>query len=339
VTERRVRKGHPEQRIVAVSGACGFIGSEILKRLEEDRRYTKVLAIDIRKPGFPLDKTQFYKVDLTLPTADADLAAILAREEVDTFVHAAFLSCPTHSSAWAHELEDVGTMHVLNAVAEARVGKFVLASTTMVYGASPRNPNFLDEETELRKSPGSPFLNDKVGAEKQVDRFRAENPDAVVTVLRLAPTLGPTVTNYVTKFFSRPVAPKLMGYDPLVQFVHETDAIDAFKAVLDEDRAGEFNIVGEGVLPYTTVLAMMGKLQVPLPGFVARSLSRLLWATQVGEAPPGMVDFLRFLCVADGRKAREELGWEARHDIKSTIHDFLGIEDSERAAWAAEERA
>src|SRR5438876_11999932 len=100
----------PEQRIVAVTGAYSYMGAELIKRLERDRRYYKVLAIDIRKPTFPMSKTQFHKIDLTLPTADADLAAIWKREGVDTVVHAAFLSTPTHANAWAHELESIGTM-------------------------------------------------------------------------------------------------------------------------------------------------------------------------------------------------------------------------------------
>src|SRR5262249_17046786 len=151
----------------------------------------------------------------------ADLADLLGREGVDTFVHAAFLSTPTHAAAWAHELEDIGTMHVLNACAETRVRKFLLSSTTLVYGADPRNPNFIDEDAELRGKPSAPYIDDKVRAEKQVRRFAEENPDTVVTVLRAAPTLGPTVHNFVTRFFGRPVAPVLMGFDPLLQFVHE----------------------------------------------------------------------------------------------------------------------
>ena len=35
--------------------------------------------------------------------------------------------------------------------------------------------------------------------------------------------------------------------------------------------------------------------------------------------------FLRFLCVADGEKARRELGFRPRHDIRATIQDFLGV--------------
>jgi UDP-glucose 4-epimerase len=322
----------PGGRVVAITGVRGFIGSEMVKRLEEDRRYDRIIALDIKKPDLPLDKTRFYKVDLTLPTADADLASLLQKEKVDTLLHAAFLASPTHQVAWAHELEDIGTMHVLNACAEARIGKLVVSSTTLVYGPSPQNPNFLGEDSELRGNPQSPYIQDKVSAEMQVRRFRKENPETRVSVLRCAPILGPTVQNFVTRFFSRPVALTLMGYDPLLQFVHETDVIDAFKLVLDDDFPGVFNIVGDGVLPYSTVLALMGKLPLPMPTFLAKSLARALWATQLVTEPPAFLNWLRFLCVADGTKARAVMGFLARYDIKSTILDFLGVDGGLSAA-------
>ena len=64
-------------------------------------------------------------------------------------------------------------------------------------------------------------MKDKVEVERQVRRFRGENPDVIVTTLRTAATLGPHIRNFATRFFARPVAPQLMGYDPLMQFVHE----------------------------------------------------------------------------------------------------------------------
>jgi UDP-glucose 4-epimerase len=329
---RRPAALDPTERVVAITGACGFVGAELIKRLEEDRRYYKVLAIDIRKPTFPLSKTQFHRVDLTLPGADAELAALLEREGVDTFVHAAFLSNPTHQAAWAHELENIGTIAVLNACAERRIARFVMWSMTACYGARATNPNFLSETAELRAHPGSRSIRDRIEAEKEVQRFRREHADTDVAVLRTANILGPRVRNFVARFFSRPVAPALMGYDPLMQFVHEEDAIDAFKLVVDgrrDDPArgfdGAYNIVGEGVLPYTTVLAMLGRIPLPVPHFVAAPLSRLMWLTQVFDSPPSFLQFLRFLCVADGEKARRELGFVPQSDIKQTVLDFLGV--------------
>src|SRR5476649_1436195 len=150
-------------RVVAMTGACTFLGHELLRRLEEDPRYSRVLALDIRPPALgPTGKVQFVKIDLTQPTVDGELATLLQREDVDTFVHGAFLSHPTHAADWAHELEDVGTMHVLNACAGVEPRRLVMISTTLVYGADPKNPNFLVEDAELLGHRDSRFINDKV---------------------------------------------------------------------------------------------------------------------------------------------------------------------------------
>jgi UDP-glucose 4-epimerase len=312
-------------RVVAVTGARTFLGSELIRRLEEDQRYARVVALDIRKPDLPLEKTAYHPLDLTEPTAGAELTRIIDGEGVDTLVHGAFLSYPTHAAAWAHELEDIGTMHVVNACAETSPDRLLLLSTTMVYGASPSNPNFLDESAELKGHAGSRYVTDKVRAERQVARFAADNSGTRVIVLRFAPILGPTVMNLFTRFFSRPFSPVMMGYDPLMQFVHESDAGRALELALMADATGPFNIVGRGVLPYTTALALMGRVPLPMPHFAARALSKALWATQVVDSPPSFLDFLRYICVADGTRAREQLGFTARHDIKRTIIDFLGL--------------
>ncbi len=315
----------PDNRVVAITGARSFLGTELIKQLEADRRYRRVIALDIRKPDLPLEKTEYHPLDLTLPTADGDLAAVLDGEGVNTLVHAAFLSHPTHAAEWAHELEDIGTMHVFNACARILPARVVMVSTTMVYGASPSNPNFLTEEAPLAGNRDSRFIDDKVRAERQAARFADEHPEVAVTVLRFAPILGGTISNWFTRFFARPVAPVLMGYDPLLQFVHERDAVRALELALAREARGAFNIIGKGVLPYTTVLALMGKLPVPLPHFLARPLSRALWMTQVFDSPPSFLDFLRFLCVADGSKAKAELGYAPRFAIKRSILDFLGV--------------
>jgi UDP-glucose 4-epimerase len=326
-------------RVVAVTGACTYLGRELLRRLEEDPKYSRVLALDIRPPQVRGAKIEFIKLDLTQPTVDADLATLLASNRVDTFVHGAFLSHPTHAAEWAHELEDVGTMHVLNACAGVEPRRFIMISTTLVYGAHPKNPNFLTEEAELRGHRDSRFVNDKVRAEKQVQRFAQEHPAVEVCILRFAPILGPTISNMYTRFFTRPVAPVMMGHDPLMQFVHEQDAAFALQKAVDSSATGAFNIVGKGVLPYTTVLALLGRVPVPMPQLVARQVSKLLWATQLVGSPPSFLDFLLYLCVADGSKAKAKLAFSPRLSIKRTILDFLGIAPEDGATDVARAQA
>jgi UDP-glucose 4-epimerase len=326
-------------RVVAVTGAYTYLGGELLRRLEEDARYGKVLALDIRQPTVSGKKIQFIKLDLTQPTVDSELATILERHQVDVFVHGAFLSHPTHAAEWAHEFEDVGTMHVLNACAGVAPKRFIMISTTLVYGAHPKNPNFLTEESELRGHRDSRFVNDKVRAEKQVQRFANEHPGIEVCILRFAPIVGPTISNMYTRFFRRPVAPVMMGHDPLMQFVHEQDAAFALVRAVESHATGAFNIVGKGVLPYTTVLALLGRVPVPMPQLVARQVSKLLWATQLVGSPPSFLDFLLYLCVADGGKAKRELGFAPRLSIKRTILDFGGIAPEDGATDVARAQA
>jgi UDP-glucose 4-epimerase len=333
----------PKQgRVVAVTGACTYLGGELLRRLEEDARYARVLALDIRAPAFTGRKIEFIQLDLTQPTVDSELATLLERYKVDTFVHGAFLSHPTHAAEWAHELEDVGTMHVLNACAGVEPRRLVMISTTLVYGAHPKNPNFLTEDMELRGHRtihAGRFVNDKVRAERQVQRFAQEHPNVEVCILRFAPILGPTASNMYTRFFRRPVAPVMMGHDPLMQFVHEQDAAFALQKAVESHATGAFNIVGKGVLPYTTVLALLGRVPVPMPQLVARQVSKILWATQLVGSPPSFLDFLLYLCVADGTKAKREIGFAPRLSIKRTILDFGGIAPEDGATDVARAQA
>ena len=309
-------------RSVAVTGIRTHLGTELLARLDVDPRFERVLALDVRAPTQRFDKAEFHRIDLTRPGVSTELATLLGEHQVDSVFHGAFLSHPSHSASWAHELEDVGTMHMLDACARATPSRLVLLSTTLAYGARASNPNHLTESDELDAPQTSQYLWDKVGVDKQAQRFADAHPEIATAVLRMAPTLGPTVDNFFTHFFSRPVLPSLLGHDPLIQFLHEDDAVEAAFLALASTVRGPFNIVADGVLPYSGVLALMGKLPMPLPGFVAHSLARFLWTAQLSSAPPGFTDYLRYSCVADGARAQNELGFTARHNIRTTVEDF-----------------
>jgi UDP-glucose 4-epimerase len=213
---------------------------------------------------------------------------------------------------------------VLDACRQRRVKKLVVRSQTLLYGPRPDNPNFLTESHELRGLPGSAFLSDKIDAEREVARFARERTDTSVTVLRLAPVLGPTVQSWVTRWLSRRLVPTAMGFDPLVQFVHELDAVAAFVRVLALDVAGTFNVVGDGVLPISTVAKLAGRAAVPVPYFLVRRGASVLWTARLAEAPPELVAFLRYLCVASGERARDEMGFRPAFTSREAVLDFGG---------------
>ncbi len=316
---------------IALTGTAGFVGSQLLRALEEDPRYKKIIAIDYRKPPFETKKTKFYRFDLTETLADAKLLEIFEKENVDTVVHAAFPVSPPRDLSWAHELVSVGTMYVLDACAAKKVRKLILASTTELYGAHPTNPNFLSEKHELKGGFKSKFLRDRVEAEKQVLTFAKKHPETIVTILRPCTILGPNVNHYKTDFLQRIVIFTVLGYDPLFQCVHEEDVTSAFKHVIEKDFPGVFNIVGDGVMPLSRVLHVTGKLSFALPGPLLYPIVNLLWALDIINAPGSRLDFLKYLCIADGEKAKKIMGFKAKYSTKEALLSFIGAQRLKQA--------
>lgn len=316
---------------VAVTGSEAFFGRALVLALETDPAVDRVIAID-RRPEHPLGaKVEFHALDLVHPRSPERLAPELAR--VDVLVHTAFLGRPVRTGSWAHELEAIGTRHVLTAAEAAGVRKVVLRSSTLLYGAHPDHPNRLLEHAPLRGGAQSRFLRDKVEADQQVQRFAAKHPDRVVTILRCAPLLGTGADTLASAFFGRRGSPTLLGHDPLVQLLHEDDAIGAtVQAAVRRDVRGAVNVAAPGVLPLSSALRLAGSRAMPLPELLLRPLARALWTASFGEFPPGLVDFLRYLCVGDLTRMREALGYTPRLDLATALLTFAGSSRLKRLA-------
>jgi UDP-glucose 4-epimerase len=313
-------------RVIAVTGASSFLGANLIGLLEEDPRIPRIVAVDVKGPPTAGPKTRLYSIDFTDPSAEARLAETFVAERVDTVVHLAFVASPSTATAWAHELESVGTRHVVVAARHAQARKFVMWSQTLLYGAHPSNANFLREDHPLRAPTHEAFFADKIAAEEEAQRLALRTSGTVVTVLRTAPILGPTVHNMLTRYLARKIVPTMMGFDPLLQFVHEVDAIAAFKLAVDRDVPGTFNVVGDGVLPLSTVIKLAGRFAAPIPHPIAEAFTRALWLLDLAEAPPSFLAYLRFLCVADGEKARARMGFHAAYTTREALLDFVSAQ-------------
>lgn len=320
----KVNKRKPSHGTVALTGTAGFLGSSLLRTLESNPRYPRVVAIDNKKPPFSIDKTKYYRVDLTEVLVDQKLAEIFKKENVEVVVHNALPVTPIHNVSYTHELMSVGTMYLLNACAAAHVKKIVLTSTTDVYGAHPTNPNFLAETAPLRGGYKSRFIADKVDAEMQFLGFIKKHPEVVLTVLRPCTILGPNVHNFKTTFIQRPVVFTVMGFDPLFQFVHEEDVLRALELTIDKDFPGIFNIVGDGVVPISKVLKLAGRVNIPLPSPMLYPASQIMWYANLSPAPASHLDFLKYLCVADGEKARQIIKFKPKYTTKEALLSFIG---------------
>jgi UDP-glucose 4-epimerase len=293
---------------IAITGLGTFVGQRLAERLLAAEAPPRLLGLGLRRPLRLEGRMLFEPVDLTEPTADGRLAEILAHHDVEVVVHTAFRHDPTPDLEYDHELETIGTLHVMHACAAAKVRRLVVQSSTMLYGPRPDNPNFLSEGHRLRGHPSAHNVENRREAEQLLARWSPRHPDTQVCVLRHCWVMGPTYTDHVVRYFERPVVPTVLGYDPLLQFVHEEDLLHCFERAALEPHAGVFNLVGSGVLPLSTLLALAAKRPLPLPATLLYRLAAYPSQSQTGDPPAGFFDYLRYLWVADGERGWAEFG-------------------------------
>lgn len=294
---------------VVITGGAGPLGARFVRALGARETHEIVVFDLVPPPEAPPDVRHRF-LDLNLPHADGTVYRLLEDERPDVIVHLAQIRSPSRNATYAHELNAIGSLHVLSAAGEAKVRRVILGSTTLVYGARGDNPNFLTEEHPLRPDPQDRFVRDFVEAESHGRNHARRHPDAKVTILRFAPFMSADVRDYRARALSAPFAFTLMGYDPLIQALHPDDAVQALLLALDNPSAtGVFNIAPEGVLPISSARLLFGSLPVPVPHGLAYVLYEAAWELGIGLMPGIHAHYLRYLCVADNRKARRVLGF------------------------------
>jgi UDP-glucose 4-epimerase len=316
------KAARPASEVVAITGASNALGRGLMKAMLDDGRYKKIVAIDVKRPELEDPRVIFHRVDLTLPHASRLITKVFGQEGVDTLVHLVFTYSAVRSSSIAHEMEAIGIMHLLDAAAESDLRKVILRSTTLVYGASKKNPGFLTEEHPLVSATRQSFVGDKVESEKQVKQYSEQHPEVTVSILRDGISVGASASNFFLNMIRRKVAPVVMGYNPLMQFLHETDRIRAYKKVVDEDHPGVYNIVSKGVIRYKDVLAKCYCARLPLPERAIKSSFSLLWAMQIYDVPSAFVRYVKYAFLADGSKAELEMGFTPQFTSEEAIADF-----------------
>jgi len=256
------------------------------------------------------------------------MADILRREGVNALVHLAFHQRPHPDPAVAHELESVGTMHVIGALARATgVGSslqhLLVVSTALLYGPHPRSPAIVTESEQLHGCPGYAFIEEKVDAEHKIEAARDRLP-IPITVLRPSLTLSPGDDGLAAAYFGGRLLPTLWGYDPLVQLVHAEDVVDACRVALDRKPSGAYNIAGTAPLPLGTLIRLAGKVELPLLACVAPVATDVLWHLGLCAFPGEHVPYLRYSIVVDGERAARDLGFKPRRSTIETLEHFFG---------------
>jgi UDP-glucose 4-epimerase len=280
---------------VLITGVAGGIGRLLARRLLEnyevcgvDRvpwegrpQSIAVHAVDLRKRGFE---------------------DVIRSELPSAVVHMGFVRDFKSDVGRRHDANVRGTKRLLDHCAHYGVQKLIVVSSGTVYGALYDSPFYMDEDRALEASRAYPEIRDLVEVDALATSFLWRFPHIRTCVLRPVNVLGHYVRSMISEYLRLQRAPTVLGFDPLMQFIHEQDVVEAIAVALEHGLQGVFNVVGPGQVPLHTAIREAGGRAVPLPEFLMRPLIRRLFARGVVPWPEGAIDFLKFPVTLSGRR-------------------------------------
>lgn len=318
--ERRVRGRREsdrdvEERIergaVVVTGICGRLGRRLARQLHRER---SVIGLDRREfQGKPKD-IEHYAIDVRRKKA----RELFRRPDVGALVHLGVMHDPRLGAEDHHTWNVIAFQKLLEYVERYDVPKLVLLSSANVYGPRPDNPQFIGEDAPLLGANRFSDIRDLIELDMLAQSFFWRHPRTETVILRPTHILG-TVQNAPSNYLRLRVVPTLMGFDPMVQVVHQDDVVRAIRLALRPGVRGIFNIAGPPPVALSRAVKMLGRPTMPVPHSLARAGVERLWRWHMTSFPAPELDFIRYVCMVEDTRAREVLGYRPKFDLAQTL--------------------
>lgn len=314
-----------------VTGAAGFIGARTAEFLIKDGHTVAGIdnlndAYDPRMKEYRLRKMQdmpgftFHKLDIS----EKSIIDQFKDEKFDGIINLAARAGVRYSveNPWIFvESNTIGTLNMLEICRQTGTKKFIVASTSSIYGADPPYPT---PESASSSEPLQPYAASKKGAEAMCHAYH-HLYDIDVSVVRYFTVYGPA------------------GRPDLALF--------RFVQWISEGRPVSVNGNGEQSRGFTylddiargTILALkpVGYEVINLGGHEVITINNLIKLIEeiVGKkadvqyGPPNPADM--FTNWADVSKAGELLGWEPQFNLRDGVTRLVEWYNAERE-WASE---
>jgi UDP-glucose 4-epimerase len=300
---------------VLITGIAGGQGQLVARKLLRRSRGYHIIGVD-RTPW----ETRPRGVTMAL----ADLRKrkfedVIRRERPDVIVHLASVRHFKSHPALRHEVNVNGTKRLLDFALSHGVKQVLIWSSSYVYGALPENPYYMDEAFPLNASRTYAEIRDLAEMDMLATAYLWRSPEIAITVLRPVSVLGYHVRSAIGRYLRNERVPTVMGFNPMMQFIHEDDLADAIVLAIEGHIRGVYNVVGPGAVPLHVAIRETGSRPLPLPEMAARPVIQSLFRWGLYPFPPRAMDFAKYQCTLDGTRFREATGFMPRFSLAETF--------------------
>ncbi|MDK1117640.1 MAG: GDP-mannose 4,6-dehydratase [Anaerolineae bacterium] len=314
-----------------VTGAAGFIASRVIEFLIKDGH--KVVGIDnmndaydVRLKEYRLGLLQdmpgftFYKLDIS----EKSIVDKFKADKFDAIIHLAARAGVRSSveNPWIFLDSNVtGTLNMLEICRRTGTKKFLLASTSSIYG---ENPPFPTPETASSDKPLQPYAASKKGAEALTHSYHYLH-EIDVSVVRYFTVYGPAGRPDLALF-------------RFTQWIREGRTVQVYG---DGEQSRGFTYLDDIARGTIQALKPLGYEIINLGGHEVITINNLIALVEelVGKkavveyGPPVVADMRSNW--ADVSKAGELLGWEPKFSLREGVKLLVEWYNAERD-WAKE---
>lgn len=344
-----------EKPLVLVTGAAGAIGTALTQALRDKYR---IISLDI----LLADEADFsYKFDLTsadsVKLAMEKIAGKHGRKLAAVVHLAAYFDFSGEHSPMYDKVNVEGTKNLLAALKDFNVERFIYSSTMLVH--KPGVPGQkITEETPI--APGWIYPQSKADTEAVIREHAGDMP---YTFLRLAGLYDenncvPTLAHQIARIYEENLKSHLYAGNTGVgqACIHKDDMLEAFRLTIEKrhklPKQNEILVGEDRSDTYEALQNRLGELihgkekwaTVSVPKPVAKTGA---WVQEKaeplvpddfdkGEKPfirPFMIDLANDHYELDISRAREQLGWEPKHELFDRLSALVDNLKSDPSGW------
>jgi nucleoside-diphosphate-sugar epimerase len=338
----------PNKKIVIVTGSCGRIGTNVVKKLGQ--KYA-IVGFELQKAIYASNHEELVPVDISSDES-VERAFVHIRQfygtKIASVIHlAAYYSFSEQHSPLYEQITVKGTERLLKALQDFEVEQFIFTSTMLVYAPTcPGCP--ISEDSPV--CPKWDYPLSKVMTEESMHKLRGK----ISTVtLRIAGVYDDhchsiPISHQIQRIAEKQLEAHLFSGDTShgASFIHMDDLVDAMAKCVDKRKelpSEAIFLLGE---PKTMSYDELQKTICRLLGIQEFTTIRVpKWIAKIGAwilcHVPGANPFIRpwMIDLADDHyeldisHAENELGWTPKHSLENTLPIMIQELTKDPAKW------
>lgn len=298
---------------ILITGVSGAAGRVVALRLLEAGH--EIIGIDRRSWDDAPEGVEMFRVDIRSRPAED----VFRKTSPEVVVHMATVTHLVARSEDRYRINLGGTRAVFEYCARYGVKHAIFVGRHTYYGAAPDSPLYHSEDEPPLAISTFPELADLVAADLYASTALWRMPEITTTVLRMVYTLGNTGQGTLATFLRGPRVPMILGFDPLFQFMHESDVALAIEHAVRARLRGVYNVAGPPPVPLSVMIDTVDRKPFPMPEFVFRAT---LGRFGLPKLPVAALGHIKYPVVIDDKSFRSSTGYRPRIDELECMRDY-----------------